>query len=256
MRPLSYRDVEAMLIRLGDSTSGIVLVGGQAVNFWAEHYLPRAPELGTHAPYTSKDIDFCATRAAATECARRLGGRALLPVDFDPTPNSGQVLFVDDTGTERIIDFLVHPFGLDAPDVLRTSLPVDVLDDTGSPTGARFRVMHPERCMESRIHNVAGLPGYNTPRALAQLEATVVCTREFLRDLVAAGHVRPTLDLAERIFRLCHDHPRGRAVYERHGIDPFAAVFPDSRLPAAFNDIRYPQMVTRLEARRTRGALP
>ena len=131
MRPLSYRDVETMLIRLGDSTSGIVLVGGQAVNFWAEHYLARAPELGAHGPYASKDIDFCGTRAAVVECARRLGGRALLPTDFDPTPSSGQVVFMDDTGTERVIDFLVQPFGLDAADVLRTSLPVEVLDDSG-----------------------------------------------------------------------------------------------------------------------------
>lgn len=185
MRPLSYRDIEAMLIRLGDSTSGIVLVGGQAVNFWAEQYLSRAPELRTNAPYTSKDVDFCGTRAAVAECARRLGGRAVLPVDFEPTPSSGQVIFMDDTGTERIIDFLVHPFGLDAPDVLRTSLPVEVLDDAGRPSGARFRVMHPERCMESRIHNVVGLPGYNTPRALAQVGAAVVCTREFLRELLS-----------------------------------------------------------------------
>lgn len=251
-RPLSYRDVEAMLNRLGDSASGIVLVGGQAVNFWAEQYMARAPELGAHAPYTSKDIDFCGARAAVLECARRLGGRAFLPVDFDPTPNSGQVIFMDDTGTERIIDFLVQPFGLDMADVLRTSLPVEVLDDAGLPTGARFRVMHPERCMESRIHNVIGLPGYDTERALAQLRATVVCTREFILDLLAAGRARPTLDLAERIFHFCHDEPRGRAVYERYGIDPFSAVFADPRLPVEFNEVRYPQMVSRLAVRRAR----
>lgn len=252
MRPLSYRDVEALLRRLGDSTANIVLIGGQAVNFWAEQYLDRAPELGAHGPYTSKDIDFCGSRTSLLECARRLGGKALLPVDFDPTPNSGQLLFVDDTGTERVIDFLVQPFGLDAADVLRTSLPVEVLDDTGQPTGARFRVMHPERCLESRVHNVIGLPGYSTPTALAQARAAVVCTREFLRDVLATGHVRPALDLSERIFHLAHDHQRGRAIHERHAIDPFAAVFPDPRFPQEFNNVRYPQMVARLEARRAR----
>jgi hypothetical protein len=253
LRPLSYRDVEALLIRLGDSSPTMVLIGGQAVNFWAEQYSARAPEIGAEAHYASKDVDFCGTRAAVIECARRLGGRPLLPVDFEPTPNSGQVVFEDDAGTERVIDFLVQPFGLDAADVVRTSLPVEVLDDMRRPTGARFRVMHPERCMESRIHNVVGLPGYDTQRALAQLRASVVCTREFLRDLVAAGHVRPALDLAERIFHLCHDHPNGRAIYQRHGVDPFLAVAPDPRLPAEFNEIRYPQMSARLEARRARA---
>ena len=252
-RSLSYRDVEVMLTRLGDGTSNIVLVGGQAVNFWAEQYMERAPELKAHAPYASKDIDFCGDRASVVECARRLGGRAVLPVDFDPTPNSGQVIFMDDAGEQHVIDFLKQPFGLDMADVLRTSLPVEVLDNAGLPTMARFRVMHPERCMESRIHNVIGLPGYNTDRALAQLRATVVVTREFLSDLLTAGHVRPVLDLAERIFRLCHDHPRGRAVYDRYGVDPFSAVSPDPRLPSEFNKIRYPQMATRLAARRERA---
>lgn len=241
-----------MLRRLGDTTSKIVLVGGQAVNFWAEHYLRRAPELGAHGPYTSKDIDFCGTRAELIACARQLGGRALLPEPFEPTPNAGQLLFVDDTGTERVIDFLLHPFGLDAADVLRTSLPVEVLDEHGHSVGARFRVMHPERCLESRVHNVAGLPGYNTPRALAQARAAIVCTREFQQDLLGAGHVRPVLNLAERIFRLCQDDLHGRTVYERYQVDPFSAVFTDSRLPTEFNQIRYPQMVERLSSGRQR----
>jgi hypothetical protein len=252
VRPLSYRDVEAVLLRLGDSASHLVLVGGQAVNFWAEHYLPRAAELGVHTPYASKDIDFCGNKAAVVECARRLAGRALLPVNFDPTPNSGQIVFVDDGGEERVIDVLLQPFGLDAADVLRTSLPVETHDEAGRPTGARFRVMHPERCMESRVHNVAGLPGYGTPRALGQLQATILCTREFVSDLLAAGQVRPALDLAERVFSLCHDHRRGRAVHARYGIDPFAAIVPDPRLPPAFNAVRYPQMVSMLAARRAR----
>jgi hypothetical protein len=123
-------------------------------------------------------------------------------------------------------------------------------DDAGKPTGARFRVMHPERCMESRVHNVAGLPGYGTPRALDQLQASIVCTREFVSDLLAAGRVRPALDLAERIFHLCHDHLHGRAVHARYGIDPFVAVVPGSHLPTAFNEVRYPQMVSMLKARR------
>ena len=250
VRPLTYRDIQATLARLGDTTAGIVLVGGQALNFWAEHYMARVPALAASAPYASKDVDFCGSRAAVLECARRLGGRALLPVDFDPTPNSGQLVFVDAEGHERVIDFLQQPFGLDAGDVLRTSLPVDALDEAGRPTGARFRVMHPERCMESRVHNCGGLPGYDTPRALVQLRASIVCAREFVSDLLRMGRVRPALDLAERVFHLCHDHLHAREVYVRFGVDPFDAVVPDARLPAAFCETRYPQMVARLTARR------
>ncbi|MFO0608795.1 MAG: hypothetical protein U0324_36850 [Polyangiales bacterium] len=81
VRPLTYRDIQATLARLGDTTAGIVQVGGKALNFWAEHYMSRAPALAASAPYASKDVDFCGDRAAVIECARRLGGRARLPVD-------------------------------------------------------------------------------------------------------------------------------------------------------------------------------
>lgn len=252
MNPLTFGDVQKMLIRMGDTASNIVLIGGQAVNFWAERYLHRVPELAAHGPYTSKDVDFCGSRAALIQCAHQLHGKALLPVEFDPTPNTGQLIFIDDSGAERVIDFLHQPFGLEASDVLRTSLPVDILDDHGRPTGARFRVMHPERCLESRVHNVVGLPGYDRPAALSQLRAAIVCTREFLLDLLVAGRIRPTLDLAERLFHFCHDDIHGRAVFDRFLIDPFSAVFTDSRLPDEFNSRRYPQMLSRLESRRTK----
>lgn len=39
-----------------------VIIGGQAVNYWAERYLETEPELQKHAPFTSADIDFCGNR--------------------------------------------------------------------------------------------------------------------------------------------------------------------------------------------------
>jgi hypothetical protein len=68
----AYRQVEPLLRRLGDAK--LVLVGGQAVNFWAEVYAPRVSEIAANAPYTSKDIDFCGDRSAVTDCANRIGG--------------------------------------------------------------------------------------------------------------------------------------------------------------------------------------
>ena len=39
-----------------------IIIGGQAVNYWAERYLEAEPELQKHAPFTSEDIDFCGNR--------------------------------------------------------------------------------------------------------------------------------------------------------------------------------------------------
>ena len=67
-----------MLRRVGDVASTAVLVGGQALNFWAEPYRDRVSALSREGPFTTKDIDFCGNRQAVTAFAERLNGRAEL----------------------------------------------------------------------------------------------------------------------------------------------------------------------------------
>ena len=42
----------------------MVLVGGQAINVWANLYLPRIEALRTAGPFTSKDVDFLGDKPA------------------------------------------------------------------------------------------------------------------------------------------------------------------------------------------------
>ncbi|MEZ4297217.1 MAG: hypothetical protein R3B70_19790 [Polyangiaceae bacterium] len=251
-RGLTFRDIKTVLARLQGAK--IVLIGGQALNFWAEHFLPRAPELAAGAPYTSKDIDFCGDRAAVIDCASRLQGRFALPSDFESTVNSGVVLFVDGDGTPRQIDFLDAPYGLRAQDVFDTSIPIEELDEHGEPTGIRFSVMHPVRCMESRVHNVIGLRQTDA-HALKQLRASIFCARELLRDLLEQGYVREVLKLSERIFELCRHDIHGRVVHARTSLDPFEAVLCIPPLPERFIAVRYPQMQACLRRLRERRLL-
>jgi hypothetical protein len=252
---LAYIDVEPILARLGgDLVDEIVLVGGQALNFWADRYAGLDASLGRAAPFTSKDIDFVGDRAAVTLCAERLGGELRLPTIDDVTPSTGIVRFVDGGGVEREIDFIDQPYGLRVEDVRRTALPVDFVDDARRATGIRFKILHPVLSMESRIHNVMGLPGYDSPHALNQARAAVTCARHFLRellDVLGADAVRPVLKLNERIFRFATRDRHGRAAFER-GLEPFDAVLVDERLPAAFRERRHPQMVTEVAATRAR----
>lgn len=69
--------MHALLDKLRPAASDIVLIGGQALNFWAERY-SSAPELARGAPYTSKDIDFYGQQEHVTRCAQVLGGEAVL----------------------------------------------------------------------------------------------------------------------------------------------------------------------------------
>jgi hypothetical protein len=118
--------------------------------------------------------------------------------------------------------------------------------------------MHPERCMESRVHNVVGLRRTG-PIALTQMRRSIACTREWSRYLLGddsiskTRRVRAVLELNERIFAKClRGHVFRRLVLE-HGIEPFDAVLVDDRLPMKFRERRYPQMVTAIETARDRA---
>ena len=49
-----------------------ILIGGQAVNYWAEHYLSTEPQLEQLQPFTSEDIDFKGGHADVQRIARQL----------------------------------------------------------------------------------------------------------------------------------------------------------------------------------------
>ena len=237
--PLTYQATIRILSRLQGLEHPIVLVGGQAVNFWASYYADRVEELREGAPYTSKDIDFEGTHHAVEECARRLGGKALLATLDDPgTPNTGVVAFIDDDHHERMIDFLLAPAGLDEREVVTTSIPATVLAADGSPT---FNVLHPILTLRSRVHNVAYLPGYDSDQSLRQLRAAILCAGAYVLEAIDDGALKRALGANERTYKTAR-YRGGAHVFARHQIDPFDAVVADARLPTKFMTERYPRM--------------
>jgi hypothetical protein len=254
LRPDEVRRILRQLAPLSEERK-IVLVGGQAVAFWAAFF---AFERGDAEDklFTSKDIDFEGAARSARRAGELLGGTVRLAKIDDNTPNTGVVLFTDSDGEERELDFISAPYGLTARDVRDSAVRLTVPgpDDSEVPVW----VMHPERCMESRVHNVVGLKQAG-PVAMDQLARSVVCAREFSRYLLGIGgrgekdRVRAVLRLNERIFRKAFGDLAFRRVYLDHGVDPFRAVVVDERLPSRFREIRYPQMVEQLNDRRRRS---
>ncbi len=60
-----------------------------------------------------------------------------------------------------------------------------VTSKEGASTAYRFWVMRPELVLESRVHNVAGLPDrYDTRKGLEHLRLSIVCAQEFMRDVL------------------------------------------------------------------------
>lgn len=171
------------------------------------------------------------------------------------TPNTGIVLFEDDEGVTREIDFLGQPGGLTARDVRDTA--VRIVVETKEGSDVPVLVMHPERCMESRIFNVMELR-QRGPIAMDQLRRSVTCAREYSLYLLHAEgprkreRIRAILKLNERIFKRCLKDRRFRDVYLEFDVDPFEAVIAEPGLPKEFLTRRYPQMVETLAELRDR----
>ena len=66
-----------------------LIIGGQAVNYWAETYLLQEPGLAQWLPFSSKDIDFQGNRDDVIRIARSLGVRAQLPHSREMTALAG-----------------------------------------------------------------------------------------------------------------------------------------------------------------------
>lgn len=239
--------VEVIAPQLADLA--IVLVGGQALNYWVDRYRDRAPELQAEWPFTSEDVDFYGTTREVDLLSERLGGRVEKPPLFDPSPNSG-LLHVPLPGrAEDVrIDVLRGVHGVKDAEVERTAFTAVARD--GSPF--RFKVMHPVLCMFSRAANVIELPGYDNPHGLKQLRGSVSCAREFMRELVARGRVRDALNLSKRIENFALRRVGIRAFSEKN-VDVFAAVEPHPELGEKFVSLHYPQMTRRLTLKRDKA---
>lgn len=245
--PLAPQEARAILRKLGDLTEEIVLVGGQALAFWAELYADR---FEISQPVNSRDIDFGGFGKVVRLVADRLSGTWTVPEPFSVSPNSGLVLFNDGEGHARRIDFLHQVFGLELDEIFDMAVDIEAPDHNDE--AIRFRVMHPVHCLEARISNVGGLPGYKSAHGLAQARASIPCVREYLRDRLDEGEpaIRPVLRLNERIYRFAWGNHNARAVLQEFAIDAFDAVLVDDRLPEPFRSRRYPQMQELLQRRR------
>lgn len=255
--PLPRKEVQRILARLSPlSAEGkIVLIGGQAVAWWT-YFLGLGSAGGRIQIFTSEDIDFEGAARSARIAADLLGGEVRVPEIDHHTPNTGQVLFTDSDGFRREIDFLGSPIGLDATDVRASAVPMNVPDDEGNEVPVL--VMHPERCMESRVHNVVAL-GTIGEIAMAQLRRSIACAREWSRFLLGDKSIgerkrmRAVLDLNERIFSRSLRSLNFRRLALDHDVEPFEAVLVDDRLPAKFRERRYPQMEGQVRAARERA---
>jgi hypothetical protein len=202
----------------------LVLVGGQALNYWLAYYRKRDGRLKRHRGVTSTDVDFLGSPASIEKLARAIRGR--LKHEGERSATIAVVRFTDSRGTERVIDFLRTVHGLKEARIRATAIPVDTV-------GGELKLMHPVLCLESRVHNVHDLEQYRTPRALRQLAAAIGVTRAYVVERCDRGDLRSARRAISIIGKLARSNA-GRAVLIAHELDALDAIPEDARLGEKF----------------------
>lgn len=239
----------AQILQLSDHA---FIVGGQALNLWAERY-SHVGELAAYGPYTSKDIDYFGYREAAQKLATALNGTLSIPQGDDHTPQTAIVRAK--IGDQEIeIDFLHHVKGVQAPNLEKQAVEMILTVRTSAHRGdLRIPIMHPLHCMQSRLANVVDL-NRTQDLALRQLEASPIVLREYLSEMLdAQAHKHVT-----GVLQVLHDYlltdPTGRKAHRVMKNDP-ARIFDhfkdDERLDERWRRHSLSSMRSKIEDRRT-----
>ena len=237
--PLDVEDVRKILSIC--SPAGL-LVGGQALAFWADYLQVERPE--SLVSGVTADADFIGDAALASTLGKRLGWQTWIPALDDSTPQTGKVTHRTESGGVKQVDFLSGVAGLTTKDLVRRAIEVDI------PDIGRLRVIHPLDVLDSRIQNLHLLPEKRNAAGIAQARLALGVARAFIAREVATRGERVGLKLLERIAEMAIDIAAVR-VFLLYGIDPLEAVpLEQFRTTTALHTVRWPQIVAEVTRRR------
>jgi hypothetical protein len=174
-----------------------VLIGGQAVNYWAERYLHTEPQLEELRPFTSEDIDFKGNREDVQRIARQLDLHPAYPPKVQMTALAGFIPFqIGDLKT--------------AIEVVRRIPGISDAVDTPAVQaeweGKTIRVLDPISLLACKLELAGTLP-QEKRRDVPHLKMLVPCVRAFLNELlqqVELGELpaRDWLKVANQVLKL------------------------------------------------------
>ncbi len=245
IRRLSVRDVRTVVERV-HILSGIVLVGGQALNFWAEALgIADENSQGPYGPAVSGDIDFLGSPAAALAFGEAAGGKVKIAgMDDAHSPNTA-LITLDIEGEEHLIDFLGGMKGFSHQElerVRRSAIAVGLVPGEHQPV----LVMHPMHCLESQLENIYG-PDLNRrddsggERYIGRVKLAIESCRRITSRYLNEGDVRSALKVAEKVHALSLKSAALRARAE-DGVRVSDGILDSAPMPVEFLEKRLPQL--------------
>ena len=227
----------------------ITLVGGQALNFWADKLLSDGGD------FLSGDIDLLGSAESADTCAKCWDAEATFRKatldDAMGSPNTAVVLVPRGEGRDPLqVDFLGNIIGPSVREVKQSRY--EVLTAAAGPA---FYVMHPFHIMESRLGNAFYL-GRKDEISMNRLSLSFEVMRRFIESELEHD-VRSALVNVEQVADLALT-PRGKEAW-MNGVDILKAVplFDVNNevsplWPEKFVQIRWPQILLDVKEKRAR----
>lgn len=258
--PLPQEVIEE-IIRQASPGGRAFLVGGQALNFWAERYAERAPELRNYGPYSTKDVDFFGTAQAARKLAGLLGGKVRVPSGDDHSPQSA-VVEAKVLGHDVSIDFLWNIKGPPSDQLERQMVAVNypIHVSGGALSHVPISVMHPLHCLQSRAANVIDL-GRRDAVSRRQLDAAPIVLREYISEALGPQQApdpkraRVALSVMNSLAHYLTSDIWGAKVHrftENNPLEVLRAFRHDPRLDERNRETQVQRMIDNVTARQAR----
>jgi hypothetical protein len=196
-----------------------IIVGGQALNIWAERFSARAPELAAYRPFTSRDFDYFGYREVAGKLAERLGGTIKVPTIEDQSPSTALVE-AEINGRRITIDFIGHVLGVNHKKLQTGAVQLRIPFTFGEGTHElTLDLLHPVHCLQARVANVITLRRRDAA-SLRQMRTAVIVTREYILDRLEAGDIDEATWTVKQLFGWMRSSEGARVVHTEVGIDP------------------------------------
>lgn len=233
---LTPDEVDTILRHCGPDS---LLVGGQALAFWALHYEIEPP--GALSTKITSDADFIGTAADARRLGAAMKWKVWIATLDDATVHTAKVTAVNPAGGVKQVDYLSGIVGLQTDRIQARAASVELSPDL------TIRILHPLDVLESRLRNLDSLPEKRNTVGVAQAELAIAVARAYIGEMVDNGtEFRDVSKSVERIVKIALD-PKLVGVAIKYELDPLRAVPLPKINNREFNLKRWPQIVAAVD---------
>lgn len=227
-----------------------LLIGGQAVCFWATRYLEEEIALRQWFPFVSKDIDFQGGRFDLIRFAKQMGVVPRFPHNKEMTAWAGAAV-IKVAGGVANADFLREMPGVTLTEAIRFAVEGDL-------RGCQLRVLDPISLLSCKAR-LALKVNQEKRRDADHVRIMIICVRGFLREILRAVESGKTpergwLNVVERVLKLAEIN-LGRKATKELGVDwhqalPLLEIATSShRAAIQLREKRLPQWAARMRTR-------